>query len=248
MPDKTQVALITGAARRIGAEIALTLHTVGMKVILHYNRSCAEATELCNALNIKRPESAVICQADLTQTIPCQRLIADAVAQWGQLDILINNASCFYRTPLERATEEDWQYVMDSNLKAPYFLSQAAAPYLKRQQGCIINMTDIHGERPMEGYSIYCISKAGLLMQTKALAKELGPSVRVNAVSPGAISWPEGDSALDEIVKQHIINKITLQRSGMPQDIAKAVLFLATQADYMTGQVMIVDGGRTLSI
>ncbi|MDR3491056.1 MAG: pteridine reductase [Gammaproteobacteria bacterium] len=244
----TKVALVTGAARRIGAEIAETLHTAGMNVVLHYHTSQQEAESLSAKLNKKRSDSAIFLQADLTQMTALNELVSQAAAKWGSLDVLVNNASEFYTTELSQVTVAEWDDLMSCNLKAPFFLSLAARPYLKMQKGCIVNIADIHGERPMRDYSIYCISKAGLMMVTKALAKELGPDVRVNAVSPGAIMWPEGENSLTEKVKQKIIERTALQRAGAANEIAKAVLYLVRDADYVTGQVLAVDGGRSLLI
>lgn len=246
-PLTAKVALITGAARRIGAEIARTLHNAGMNIVIHYNSSEAEALELCAQLNQKRPHSVVAVRAELDQPENEKALIQQAVAAWGRLDVLINNASRFYRTPIGEVTEFAWEDLMNSNIKAPFFLSQAAAPHLSEQKGCIVNITDLHGERPLRDYSVYCISKSGLLMLTKILAKELGPSVRVNAVSPGAILWPEGKNSLSDKDKQKIIDGTALHRSGGPEDIAKAVLFFVRDAEYVTGQVVTVDGGRMIA-
>ncbi|MBX3708260.1 MAG: pteridine reductase [Gammaproteobacteria bacterium] len=243
----SKVALITGAARRIGAEIAVTLHRAGMNIALHYNASEEEATHLCQQLNQKRAHSAVAIQAELIEPESEKTLIQKTLNSWDRLDVLVNNASRFYRTVLGEVTSYAWEDLMQSNLKAPFFLAQAAAPFLAVSRGCIVNITDIHAERPLREYSVYCISKSGLLMMTKALAKELGPSVRVNAVAPGAILWPEGKSTLSDHEKQKIISQTTLQRAGSPEDIAKAVLFFVRDADYITGQILDVDGGRTLS-
>src|SRR5579872_682048 len=191
-----KVVLITGAARRIGAEIAHALHEMGCNVVLHHHRSHEEGTRLCALLNEKREHSAIILQADLSDTKQLHHLVKRAAEEWGHLDVLINNASRFYKTPIDQATEEMWDDLLSSNLKAPFFLCKAAQKYLQKQKGCIINLTDVHGERPMRDYGIYCISKAGLLMLTKTLAKELGPDIRVNAVSPGSVMLPEGENTL----------------------------------------------------
>lgn len=241
-----KVALITGAARRIGAEITRELHQAGMNVVLHYNSSEEEAIKLCEQLNQKRDNSAAIVRADLQQPGSETALIQQAGKIWERLDVLVNNASRFYRTALGKVTEYAWDDLMDSNLKAPFFLSQAAAPYLAKHKGCIVNITDIHGDRPLRDYSIYCISKGGLTMLTKVLAKELGPLIRVNAVAPGAIIWPEGENSLSEAEKQKIIDRTILECSGSAEHIAKAVLFFVRDADYVTGQVLMVDGGRLL--
>src|SRR3990167_6737697 len=242
-----KVALITGAARRIGAEIAIKLHGAGMCVVVHYHTSQQAAQQLCQRLNQQRPDSAWAVQADLSQTAHLALLVQQAVEKWGRLDVLVNNASRFYPTRFGKITEEQWQDLFDSNLKSVFFLSQAAAPLLTMNQGCIVNLTDIHGDRPLRDYSVYCLTKAGVLMLTKVLAKELGPLVRVNGVSPGAIIWPEGQSELSEEVKQQILDKVPLATTGALTDIAKAVLFLVRDAGYVTGQIIAVDGGRLLS-
>lgn len=245
-PLTSKVALITGAARRIGAEIARTLHEAGMNVILHYNASEEEAVHLSEKLNAIRPNSAMAIRADLQLLESENALINQATEIWGRLDALINNASRFYRTEMGKVTEYAWNDLMGSNLKAPFFLSQAAAPQLAKTKGTIVNITDICVEKPLRDYAIYSVSKSGLDMLTKVLAKELGPDIRVNAVAPGSILWPEGKNSLSDTDKQKIINKITLQRAGQPEDIAKAVLFFVRDADYITGQVLMVDGGRML--
>ncbi len=241
-----KVALITGASRRIGAEIACELHAKGMNVILHYRTSQANAKELCATLNQKRSASAATLAADLSIFDNLSLLIQRAVEIWGRLDALVNNASVFYKTDIGDVGEADWGKLMDINLKAPFFLAQAAFPHLSKQQGCIVNIIDIHAERPMREYPIYCISKAGLQMLTKTLARELGPQVRVNAVSPGQMLWPEGENTLSDEIKQKIVDHIVLKRQGHPLDVAKAVSFLILDADYVTGQDLAVDGGRLL--
>lgn len=249
MPKKTltpKVALITGAARRIGKEIACLLHDTGANIILHYHTSKKDATQLCDALNQKRPRSAVMLSADLKKVEAIKALVQKALEPWKRLDVLINNASQFYRTPLNQATETAWDDLISSNLKAPFFLAQAAAPFLNLNKGCIVNITDIHTDFPLRDYSIYCISKAGLSAMTKILAKELGPLIRVNAIAPGAILWPEGENALPDAEKQKIIAHTTLLRPGSPEDIAKAVLFFVQDAGYVTGQTLHIDGGRTV--
>lgn len=246
-PLSSKVALITGAARRIGAEIARILHEAGMNIALHYNASEEEAIDLCEQLNQKRKHSATAIRADLQEAESEKALVQQAVEVWGRLDVLVNNASRFYQTPLGEVTVYAWDDLMNSNLKAPFFLAQAAAPFLTKTQGNIINITDIHAERPLRDYSVYCISKSGLLMMTKVLAKELGPAIRVNGVAPGAILWPEGKNTLSEAEKQKIIEHTVLLRPGHSTDIAKAVLFFVRDAEYVTGQILDVDGGRMLS-
>lgn len=241
-----KVALITGAARRIGAEIGKQLHEAGMNIVLHYNSSEEEAISLCEQLNQRRKNSAAAIRADLQDAESGSALIKQAVKVWGGLDVLVNNASRFYRTQVGKVTEYAWDDLMNSNLRAPFFLAQAAAPFLTQTKGVIVNITDIHAERPMRDYAVYCISKSGLLMMTKALAKELGPDVRVNAVAPGSILWPEGENSLSQADKEKLIDRTSLLRQGSGEDIAKAVLFFVRDADYVTGQVLNVDGGRTL--
>ena len=243
----SKVALVTGAARRIGADISRTLHQAGLNLVLHYNASHEEAVRLCEELNGIRPNSAITVRAELCHINDLAPMVEAAVAAWGRLDVLVNNASRFYRTPIGKVTEEQWDDLMNSNLKAPFFLSQAAAPHLKTTYGTIINITDIHAERPLRDYDAYCISKSGLLMMTRMLAKELGPYMRVNAVAPGPIVWPEGANEMSQEEKQQIIALTALKRVGSAADIAKAVLFLVRDAQYVTGQVINVDGGRVLS-
>jgi len=239
-----KVVLITGAAHRIGATIARLLHAEGMRIVLHYRSSRAAAQALQQELTAQRPDSVMLVQADLLATAGLSTLVTEAVNAWGRLDVLVNNASTFYRTPLGTVTEEQWDDLMGTNLKAPFFLSQAAAPHLRAQHGCIINIVDIHADRPLKHFPVYSMAKAGLVMLTRALACELGPEVRVNAVAPGAILWPEH---LDEVTKQRIVSRTFLKRQGDPMDIAKAVRFLIRDADYMSGQVLTVDGGRSLN-
>jgi len=246
MSKNSKVALVTGASRRVGAEIAKLLHAAGFNIVLHYNHSETDAKQLCEHFNQQRKDSAVIFQAELSDMAKLEPLISDSVKQWGRLDVLVNNASRFYKTPVSSANETEWDDLLNSNLKAPFFLSKHAYPHLHKSHGCIVNLTDIHAEKPLEDYSIYCMSKAGLVMMTKSLAKEFGPDVRVNAVSPGAMIWPEGSNELSEITKQKIVNRIALKRHGEPSDIAQAVLYLVQQADYVTGQIIAVDGGRNL--
>lgn len=238
-----KVALITGAAHRIGAETARTLHAEGMRLVLHYRASRDAALSLQQELNSQREDSVILVQADLLAIKGLPRLVEEAITAWGRLDVLINNASSFYKTDMGKVTEEDWNDLMGSNLKAPFFLSQAAAPYLQKQKGCIVNIVDIHGDRPLKHYPVYSMAKAGLVMLTKSLACELGPDVRVNAVAPGAIMWPEN---IDEVTKQRIISRTFLKRKGAPHDIAKAITYLIRDAGYVSGQIITVDGGRSL--
>ena len=246
-PLTSKVALITGGAKRIGAEIVRMLHEQGMNVVIHYNISGNEALALCEQLNKLRAHSATVIRADLTVPESDKVLVQQAAKEWGRLDVLVNNAARFYRTTITSVTEYAWDDLMASNLKAPFFLAQAAAPFLAAHEGLIVNITDIHAERPLHDYSVYCISKSGLLMMTKVLAKELGPKIRVNAVAPGSVEWPEGENSLSEEAKQMIISRTVLKREGCANDIARAVLFFVRDADYITGQVLNVDGGRALS-
>jgi pteridine reductase len=236
--------LITGAAKRIGAACARLLHSEGGNIVLHYRSSKDDALLLCNELNQKRPDSAKMIQADLLNMHELEAVAREAAWAWGGIDVLINNASAFYPTAVNDVSEWQWDELLGSNLKAPFFLAKSLAETLTDNKGCIVNIVDIHAERGLKGYPVYSIAKAGLAAMTRVLAKELGPVVRVNAVSPGAILWPE--SELSEQDKVEILQRIILKRRGEPLDIAKAVLFLIKDADYMTGQILTVDGGRTL--
>ncbi len=239
-----KVALITGAAKRIGAVIAQHLHQAGADIIIHYRSSADDAIILQKKLNAIRADSCFIVQADLLEIDKLPVLIQQVINQTARLDILINNASTFYPTKLGEITEHDWDDLMGSNLKAPLFLSQAASSHLKAAGGCIINIVDIHGIRPMKNHPVYSPAKAGLAMLTQSLARELGPDVRVNGVAPGAIIWPEAEG---EQTPTEILEKTALKRQGTPEDIAKAVLFLIKDADYITGHIIPVDGGRLLN-
>ncbi|MEQ6340111.1 MAG: pteridine reductase [Gammaproteobacteria bacterium] len=241
-----KVVLITGAAHRIGAVTARSLHEAGANLVLHYRSSSDTAHALRDDLNARRAGSVVLMQADLLDTSNLPRLVQYAMDTWGRLDVLVNNASSFYPTPVGGVTEAQWDDLTGTNLKAPFFLSQAAAPYLAHHHGCIVNIVDIHADRPLKSHPVYSLAKAGLVMLTKSLARELGPDVRVNAVAPGAILWPE--NSMDEETKQHILSRTALKRQGRPEDIAKAVLFLIRDAAYTSGHVLTVDGGRSLSI
>ena len=242
---KGKVALVTGSARRIGAVTVRTLHQAGATVVIHYRSSSTEAEKLAQELNDLRADSCYLQQAELADIEQLKQMIENIVKQLGRLDILINNASSFYPTPLKTITEADWDKLMGSNLKAPLFLSQAAMPELVKHKGCIVNMVDIHGIRPLKNHAVYSTAKAGLIMLTQSLALELGPDVRVNGVAPGAILWPEQDISSNE--QSDILKKVSLKRQGKPQDIAKTILFLVCDADYITGQVIPVDGGRLLN-
>jgi len=239
-----KVALITGAAHRLGAQIAQTLHEAGMDLVLHYRLSADAAHVLKKELEETRRDSVMLLQADLHHTAAFPGLIKRIEKAKGRLDLLVNNASSFYPTRLEEATEEQWQDLIGSNLKAPFFLARAAAELLKAARGNIVNLVDIHAQRPLKEYPIYSIAKAGNAMLVKALARELGPLVRVNGVSPGAILWP--DQGMTEVTKEEILSRTALKRPGSPLDISRTVLFLVRDGDYITGQIIAVDGGRTL--
>jgi pteridine reductase len=237
-------ALITGAAHRIGAAIARLLHTQGMDLLIHYRNSAASAEALRDSLQSQRADSVMLVQADLQASESYPKLIESVLSFRGRLDLLVNNASSFYRTPLGDASIEQWDDLIGSNLKAPFFLSQAAAPLLRQYQGTIINLLDIHAERPLKGYPIYSIAKAGNAMLVKSLARELGPEIRVNGIAPGAILWPEQGLSQDD--QATILERTAMKRPGTPDDIANTLLFLLRDAPYITGQIIAVDGGRTL--
>ena len=243
------VVLVTGAARRVGAEIARALHEAGACVAIHYRSSAAAAVTLAAELIAARAEmggeSAVVFAADLLDTDALPRLVESVVARFGRLDALVNNASSFFATKVGAVDTAAWDDLIGTNLRAPLFLAQAAAPHLQRSGGCIVNITDIHAERPLKGYPLYCAAKAGLLGLTRALALELGPQVRVNAVAPGAIEWPQSKGDFSPAERAAIIDHTLLKRVGSPADIARAVKFLVFDAPYVTGQVLNVDGGRT---
>lgn len=247
MTDSTPVALLTGAARRIGAETARTLHRAGFRIIIHYRASRADAEALVQQLNNGRADSAVSLQADLSKQDELRQLATAAAQHWGRLDALINNASSFYPTPIDEATEEDWEDLVGSNMKAPFFLAQALAAPLRKTKGAIITIADIHADRPLKDHPIYCAAKAGNVMLTKSLARELAPDIRVNGIAPGAILWPEQTAALDDEGKATILDRVPLKQSGDPVDIAETILFLLTKAPYITGQIIAVDGGRSVS-
>ncbi|MEE9325881.1 MAG: pteridine reductase [Cocleimonas sp.] len=247
---KGKVALVTGSARRIGAVTVRKLHEAGATVIVHYRNSSEDAEKLSTELNKIRPQSCFLQQADLSKISNLTTLFDNIIQQTGRLDILVNNASSFYPTPLGEINESHWDDLMSSNLKAPLFLSQAAAPQLIKNKGCIVNMIDVHGFRPLKNHTVYSAAKAGLLMLTQSLAREFGPDVRVNGVAPGAILWPEstgGKGGDMQAEQQALLDKTCLKREGNPEDIAKAVLFLIRDADYITGHVIPVDGGRMLN-
>ncbi|MCU7553882.1 pteridine reductase [Alteromonas sp. ASW11-19] len=240
---ETAVALVTGAAKRIGAVIARTLHQSGYRVIIHYGQSTDEANALASALNSERANSAVTLQADLCDMNDVARLAREAQQQWGQVDVLVNNASAFFPTPLGEITDLQWQALVGSNVQGPLFLSQALTPALRERQGNIINLVDMHIHRPLLAHSIYCLAKSALASLTRSLATELAPAVRVNGVGPGAILWPERE--MTDTERDALLSSIPLQRLGTPEDIAQAISFLLN-APYITGQILYVDGGRSV--
>jgi pteridine reductase len=238
-------ALVTGAAKRIGAVIASTLHGAGANVAIHYNRSAADAERLAGELNGRRASSAFTVAADMLDIAAVERMATQVLERTGgRLDVLVNNASNFYPTPIGSITLEQWDDLIGSNLKAPLFLSQAALPALRTARGVIVNIVDVHSQRPLRDHPVYGPAKAGLAMLTRSLAKDLGPDVRVNGVSPGAILWP--DEGMSDALRAAIIKQTALKRSGTPEDIAAAVLFLVRDAPYVTGQIIAVDGGRSV--
>ena len=239
-----KTVLVTGAAKRVGCSIARELHASGAKIMVHF-RSMADAAEALTAeFNSARPESAACQQADLLNIDALSALVTTTVAHFGRLDALVNNASSFFATPFGEINEAVWDDLVGSNFKAPLFLTQAAAPHLKTVHGAVVNITDIHAERPMAGFSLYCAAKAGLLGLTRALAIELAPEVRVNAVAPGPILWPD-DSTFSSETRDRIVGHTLLKRAGSPQDVARTVRFLIEDAPYVTGQVISIDGGRS---
>lgn len=240
------VALVTGAARRIGAQIARTLHAAGHDLALHCHRSRSELDQLLAELNATRPGSAIALQADLADFDRLPELVAHAVGRFGRLDALVNNASVFFPTDFGNATPAQWDALFSVNVRAPYFLSQAAAGHLRRSRGAIVNITDLYAERPLAGHAIYAMSKAALAQMTRALALELAPEVRVNAIAPGAILWPEQAGEEDAQRRQAILERTPLARTGQTQDVADAVLWLLREADFITGHSLPLDGGRSL--
>ena len=243
--SQQKVVLITGGAKRVGAAICRTLHASGASLMIHYRNSVNEARALQSELNLQRPNSAAIIQGDLLSLAALPGLVQETVRQFGRLDVLINNASSYYPTELGEIDEQQWRDLTGSNLQAPLFLAQAAAPELRRRRGCIVNITDMHVERPKKGYIVYSVAKAGLVTLTKSLAHELAPEVRVNAVAPGPVLWPEDNPQFDEVYRQRVISQTLLKRMGESDDVAKAVRFLINDAPFITGQVIAVDGGRS---
>jgi pteridine reductase len=246
MPESLsgKVVLVTGGAKRVGAAIVRRLHREGASVMLHYRGSEREANALRSELNASRANSVALVQADLLDLAGLAEIVRNAVNRFERIDALVNNASAFFPTPVGEITQATWESLIGANLRAPLFLSQAAAPQLRRTRGLLVNIVDIHARRPLKRYTVYCIAKAGLAMLTRSLARELGPDVRVNGVAPGPVLWPADD--LDEALKAEIIERTALKRQGSPEDVARAVLFFSADAAYVTGQVLAVDGGRSI--
>lgn len=242
------VVLITGAAHRLGARTAEVMHGRGWRVVVHYRSRSDQANALANRLNGERAGSAITVQADLTRPEQITALAESAVTAWGRLDGLVNNASVFYPNPTESATQDDWHAIMGANLQAPFFLGQACLPALRESEGAVVNLIDIYSEKPLANHPLYCSSKAGLAALTRAWAKDLAPAIRVNGVSPGAILWPEGEGEVDEQHQQAILSKTPLARTGNPDDIAATIAFLLCDAPFITGQIIAVDGGRSLNM
>jgi pteridine reductase len=242
LPLAGKAVLVTRAARRVGAVIAAAFHAAGARVAVHYRGSRDEAAALVAGFNAARPESASAFQAELTDPAACEVLAAAVVRAFGRLDVLVNNASTFYATPVGSITPDQFDDLIGSNLGAPLFLAQAAAPELGKREGLILNIADIHGLKPLGGHAVYCSAKAALVMLTRSLARELGPAIRVNAIAPGPVLWPE--QGVDMELRRRIVARTALKREGTPADVAKAALFFATDATFVTGEVLVVDGGR----
>jgi pteridine reductase len=242
-----KVMLVTGGAKRVGAAIARRLHREGANLMLHYRGSEREAKALRAELNAVRADSVALVQADLLDVHGLPEIVRNTISRFDRLDALVNNASAFFPTPVGEMTPANWESLIGANLRAPLFLSQAAAPQLKKTAGAIVNITDIHAERPLKGYVIYSVAKTGLAGLTRSLARELAPEVRVNGVAPGAIVWPE-DGSWDDLTRQRIVSHTLLKRTGEPDDIARAVHYLIAEAPYVTGQIIAVDGGRSINL
>ena len=243
-----KVVLVTGGSKRIGAAICRRLHAAGANIALHYRSSVQDALSLQAELQVSRPDSVLCVQADLLDSQDVSRLMRETVSHFGHLDALVNNASSFFAMPLAEISEQHWNDLIGTNLKAPLLLAQAAEAELRRNHGAIVNIVDIHAERPMHGHLLYSVAKSGLAGLTRALAQELAPTVRVNAVSPGVIVWPENAEWQDEEKRRKVIAHTLLKRQGEPDDIARTVQFLLNDAPYMTGQIISVDGGRSINI
>jgi pteridine reductase len=242
-----KVVLVTGAVKRVGAAIARRLHRQGASLMLHYRSSERDALALQSELNAARANSVALIQADLLDLAGLPEIVRNTLSRFERLDALVNNASSFFPTPVGEITEAHWDNLMGTNLRAPLFLAQAAAPHLRKTAGAIVNITDIHAERPLKSYVVYTVAKAGLVGLTRSLARELGPEIRVNGVAPGPILWPE-DGSWDEVTRQRTISNTLLKRTGDPDDIARAVHYLIAEAPYVTGQVIAVDGGRSINL
>ena len=242
-----RIVLITGGAKRVGAAICRRLHAAGASLMLHYRRSAGEARLLQAELNHVRADSVALIQADLLDLNKLPAIIDRTLQKFGRLDALVNNASSFFPTPVGDITPQAWDDLIGTNLRAPLFLAQAAAPALRKTQGAIVNIADIHAERPLKNFVVYSVAKAGLIAVTRSLARELAPEVRVNAIAPGPILWPD-DSSFDELSRQRIVSHTPLKREGDPDDIAKAVYYLIAEATYVTGDTISVDGGRHIAI
>jgi len=242
-----KVVLITGGAKRVGAAICRRLHAAGASLMLHYRASAGEARLLQAELNHARADSVALIQADLLDIAKLPSIVEQTLARFGRMDGLVNNASSFFATPMGEVTPDAFHDLIGTNLAAPLFLAQAAAPALRRAQGAIVNLADIHAERPLKNYVVYSVAKAGLVGLTRSLARELAPEVRVNAVAPGPVLWPDDDS-FDELARQRIISHTPLRREGTPEDIAGAVHYLLAEAHYVTGDTISVDGGRHIAI
>ncbi len=243
-----KIVLITGGAKRVGAATCRLLHAQGARLMVHYRSSHDEAKALADELNHQRRDSCALVKADLLHIERLPHLVEATLQHYGRLDVLINNASSFYPTEVGQITADNWDDLIGTNLKAPLFLAQAAAEALRHARGCIVNIADIHAERPLKSYVVYSIGKAGLVAMTKSLAHELGPQVRVNAVAPGPIMWPEDDPTFDDAERRRIIAHTALKREGSPEDIARTVRFFVYEASYITGQILAVDGGRSASL
>jgi pteridine reductase len=242
-----KVVLITGAVKRVGAAIARRLHRQGAALMLHYRSSERDAHALQAELNAARADSVALIQADLLDVAGLSEIVKNTISRFERLDALVNNASTFFPTPVGEITEAAWANLIGTNLRAPLFLSQAAAPHLRRAGGVIVNITDIHADRPLKSYVVYSVAKAGLAGLTRSLARELGPEIRVNGVAPGPILWPE-DGSWDEVARQRVISHTLLKRPGDPDDIARAVHYFIAEAPYVTGQISAVDGGRSINL
>ena len=245
-PQQRQVALITGAAKRVGAVIARTLHAAGYDLALHCRHSTTEAQALAAELSAQRTNSALVVQADLAELQDLPKLIEATLSRYGRLDALINNASAFYPTPLATATPAQWNELFASNAQAPFFLAQAALPALRSTRGSIVNLVDIYAERALAQHPIYVMAKAALSAMTRCLALDLGPDVRVNGVAPGAVMWPSDGKAYAD--QEAMLARTPLKRAGAPEDVATAVLWLLRDAPFVTGQIIPVDGGRSISV